>query len=711
MNFYKYKIVLFTSFLLYLFLLIGSHGVASELDSSFGTDGLIVSDFGFGDDEIFAVTSQDDGKIVVAGYVNNGAVKNIAVARYLSDGTADISFNYDGFFTLSLGGGDSQGNSLLIQEDGTILVAATVADGSYSVAMIRLTPDGYADAAFGDNGVVDIPLEATEVQSSVLMADKENRILIGGTVLSEGAEGSGYVTRLSSAGIVDDSFGEDGVAVVSGDDGVVLNSIVPLDGGKILGAGSMVKDGQIKPAILRLTTEGQVDETFGTAGEVVFELGTSEAEIKEILVDSQGNLFFAGALKVDERLNSFVGKADLEGALDQEFGENGIIKSELAYDNQIQDMVLLDNDSLVMAGFAAPEEEKDLYVMSVELSSDAPSESTAAETTTDLASMDDVGNALTVMPSSQVIVAGSTENGSDSDFALLSYLSAGVSLSNSSSASGEAGNRTSGYYIETTNVSDISRVGAVSGGWIVDTDTLSCPTSCTKRCTSAAGELDKTCYDTCFADCEGKEKITSRGVVYAVSQYPVYRTEEADATDEENSGGIFPPTDNENAYETVRSGQTSDGDGLGRYSSDMLEITPDTTYYVRAYAVLTDGTVIYGNVVSFTTNDVCFIATAAYGSILENQVVILRNFRDRFMLTHDFGRVLVATYYRYSPPIAEVVKQNVLFRSLVKIVLFPFIAMAYVALNFMFVLKWSLLIASLLLGGAVIRKAYHMKVV
>ncbi len=69
-----------------------------------------------------------------------------------------------------------------------------------------------------------------------------------------------------------------------------------------------------------------------------------------------------------------------------------------------------------------------------------------------------------------------------------------------------------------------------------------------------------------------QEKITSRGVVYAVSQYPVYRTEEADATDEENSGGIFPPTDNENAYETVRSGQTSDGDGLGRYSSDMLEI-------------------------------------------------------------------------------------------------------------------------------------------
>jgi len=50
----------------------------------------------------------------------------------------------------------------------------------------------------------------------------------------------------------------------------------------------------------------------------------------------------------------------------------------------------------------------------------------------------------------------------------------------------------------------------------------------------------------------------------------------------------------------------------------------------------------------------CFIATAAYGSSLESHVKVLRQFRDRFLLTNYLGKVFIDLYYTYySPPVAE----------------------------------------------------------
>ncbi|HVO47923.1 MAG TPA: YncE family protein [Steroidobacteraceae bacterium] len=67
----------------------------------------------------------------------------------------------------------------------------------------------------------------------------------------------------------------------------------------------------------------------------------------------------------------------------------------------------------------------------------------------------------------------------------------------------------------------------------------------------------------------------------------------------------------------------------------------------------------------------CFIATAAFGSSMAREVVILRQFRDRYLMTNFAGRRFVQFYYRHSPPIARVIRNHDWLRAMMRGVLWP----------------------------------------
>jgi hypothetical protein len=62
----------------------------------------------------------------------------------------------------------------------------------------------------------------------------------------------------------------------------------------------------------------------------------------------------------------------------------------------------------------------------------------------------------------------------------------------------------------------------------------------------------------------------------------------------------------------------------------------------------------------------CFIATAVYGTPLAEEVDILRQFRDEFLLTNPIGRALVTIYYRLSPPVAGFISRHRTLRTAVR---------------------------------------------
>ena len=80
-------------------------------------------------------------------------------------------------------------------------------------------------------------------------------------------------------------------------------------------------------------------------------------------------------------------------------------------------------------------------------------------------------------------------------------------------------------------------------------------------------------------------------------------------------------------------------------------------------------------------NGSCFIATAAYGSHMEPHVKILRDFRDRFLLTNSIGKAFVDFYYGFSPPIAELIAHHETIRVMVRWGLIPLVCTSWVILK------------------------------
>ena len=77
----------------------------------------------------------------------------------------------------------------------------------------------------------------------------------------------------------------------------------------------------------------------------------------------------------------------------------------------------------------------------------------------------------------------------------------------------------------------------------------------------------------------------------------------------------------------------------------------------------------------------CFIATAAYGTPMAEEIQILREFRDKYLLTNPLGQALVGLYYRVSPPMAEFITEHPWLRPVVRTGLVPAVAMSTVVAN------------------------------
>ena len=110
-------------------------------------------------------------------------------------------------------------------------------------------------------------------------------------------------------------------------------------------------------------------------------------------------------------------------------------------------------------------------------------------------------------------------------------------------------------------------------------------------------------------------------------------------------------------------------------------ISDDVSYPLTINATLQNGAkFVYTKLVQIE-NPLCFIATVAYGTPMAEEIQILRELRDEYLLTDVLGQALVGVYYRVSPPIADLITEHPSLKPIVRAALLPAVVISTVAVN------------------------------
>jgi uncharacterized delta-60 repeat protein len=319
---------------------------AGSLDTTFNHTGIVYDSLANDSGNVaYAMAIQNDGKIVVAGYVNktSSSFKNCVVIRYNTDGSLDTSFNKTGYIILAL---DTVYGSFLnavsIQTNGKIVA---LGEGTNGFALIRLNINGTLDNTFGIKGI-----DTTSITgyATSLALQFNGYIVVGDT------RKNFELIRFDTTGKLDNTFGVGGIAstnfnVVYVND-VSLNAIAIQNDGKIVAAGYYIPNGGQRLALARYNTDGSLDNTFGTNGIDTANYNNYEFSVATgVVVQNDSKIAICGVLAKNDDLTSdtfSVIRYNSNGSFDTSFGKNGIASSTI---NGTANSILLQPDNKIIA--------------------------------------------------------------------------------------------------------------------------------------------------------------------------------------------------------------------------------------------------------------------------------------------------------------------------------------------------------------------------
>lgn len=249
---------------------------------------------------------QSDGKILEAGRVFN-ADEDMTVARFNADGTVDTTFGTSGVMTMNFGGYDNV-TGMAVQSDGKILIGGyttwTSGGTSYSnFALARLTSTGSLDTTFGPNATgmtkADPPTGSTALNESngrALLLQSDGKIVMAGNTITSNGDYDFGLVRFNSDGTIDTGFGTNGYITTNISNNDSVKSAALQSDGKIVVVGSDVPTGlNSEIAVVRYTSAGALDSTFGSSGIFRTSLGaTTDAAATKVAIGPNGKIVIGG---------------------------------------------------------------------------------------------------------------------------------------------------------------------------------------------------------------------------------------------------------------------------------------------------------------------------------------------------------------------------------------------------------------------------------
>jgi uncharacterized delta-60 repeat protein len=353
------------------YFLVTRYTTAGAIDGTFGTGGVVrVRPPGINiSARSYGMALQPDGKIVLAGWSWPNATKDFCVMRFNADGSFDPGFGTGGIVTTPIGAGNDQARNVTLQSDGKIVVTglSVNAAGNADYVVVRYTATGALDASFGTGGKVITDINSYDIPESIAIDNTTGAITIAGTSNSDfredDHEGSGdfTVVRYTSAGLPDGAFGAGGIAtfdIVSGAYDEAHSLAVQPDG-KLIVAGTTKRGGNNDVVVVRLTTAGALDASFGAGGKAIenYEGFNSDEDCRSVVLQSDGKIIIGGSVEAFPNTihrNEFglmLMRFTTTGTLDPTFDGDGKAAANLSIlDNDLGLVVALNGNRIYLAG-------------------------------------------------------------------------------------------------------------------------------------------------------------------------------------------------------------------------------------------------------------------------------------------------------------------------------------------------------------------------
>jgi uncharacterized delta-60 repeat protein len=276
------------------------------LDTTFGSGGKRIVEFGGDNAAAFGAAALPNGKIMLAGFSD----LRVAVARLNPNGSLDTTFSGDGKRTLSWA---SVSGALAVHAlaNGKTLLAGFSGPEGGDMQAARLNANGALDTTFGTGGSVAIDFGGTEF-GHAMARQADGRILVAGRTDPGGA----VVARLRARGSLDPTFDGDGRVELPG--GIGKAVLVQADG-KIVVAGNTA--GTQAMTVTRLLPNGSLDTTFDGDGTATIDFGSLDDPVGGAVVQPDGKIVVAGYTQADEAFA--VARLNADGSQDATFGTSG----------------------------------------------------------------------------------------------------------------------------------------------------------------------------------------------------------------------------------------------------------------------------------------------------------------------------------------------------------------------------------------------------
>jgi uncharacterized delta-60 repeat protein len=247
------------------------------------------------------ITQQSDGKMIYVGYFTSYAgVAANRIIRLNTDFSIDDTFVYGTGF-------NSEATSLAIQPDGKILVGGnfTQYNGTARNRLVRLNTDGSLDTTFSIGTGFNASVWSVVVQP-------DNKILVAGQFTSHSGDSRAGVIRLTSTGSIDTTF-----ANISPVNNIVYQVALQSDGKILMGGIFSTVSGLTCGGIARLTSTGIIDNTFQLSG---FTTGGAQG-LYGVSIDSSGKIMCGGSFNTysGASVGGDIARLNTDGTYDSTF--------------------------------------------------------------------------------------------------------------------------------------------------------------------------------------------------------------------------------------------------------------------------------------------------------------------------------------------------------------------------------------------------------